>query len=423
MTIKMKYKNFNIEVILISPAGSRLYGNARPDSDWDYRGVFILDTEHKLGINETLEQIQEEDFFKALDEEYNLGLKDYSDCVLYELNRFCSLALDNNPNIMDTLCAPEEALIFCSEKGKILREHKSSFISTKMKYTFSGYAISQLKRIKGHNKYINEFPEISEVLQAVRTAFENKLIDFDWITDQFGGNVAIKTTNETAQNKESLNSVISWESFKNLVHIKDIDKYRIPRLIDYMKAYDLTHKELPISELQDLLTTGASFRKFGESTLSIFTEGKGIFGKEGNLKANDSEHIGEFVCLLSVNHNQYKADKDHINKMWNWKCNRNEKRGELEDKYGFDLKHAGHLVRLMEGAKEILTGGDYNPVLDDKKLSMVNAVKNGEWTYEEVLQYAENLDEELNDFYRSSSLRKKPDYKAVNKMVKELQVT
>jgi hypothetical protein len=71
-------------------AGSRLYGTARPDSDWDLRDVCLMPLEALLGL------MRFDQYQRHSDEE---------DTCIYGLTRFFALALDANPNILDILCA------------------------------------------------------------------------------------------------------------------------------------------------------------------------------------------------------------------------------------------------------------------------------------------------------------------------------
>jgi len=429
------------ELITLSLAGSHLYGNSRPESDWDYRGVFIAKNETFLGLLGTVEQVEGVQVYEALTKS-GLKLEETDDIVLWELNRFCKLALDNNPNIIDILChdyTNPKFSIYCNDKGKELLSNKYLFMSTKLKHTFSGYAISQLKRIKGHNKWLNEFPNTGELLDYIKSKYGTN-IDWDWVCDNFGGNVAEYVSNETAQEHTTLpkQELFSWTDFNVLFNETriDFDKYRLPQLIDYCFPKKLQGERLSLEDIVDDITTTpnmpncslrtlledrASFRTMSPSMLVIYTEGKGIFSKEGNLKVNDPETIGEFVCLLSIDQMKYKSDKDHINKMWQWKCNRNEKRGKLEEEFGIDTKHASHLVRLMEGCKDILTTGVYKPTLSGDRLQFVNDVRNGKYKYEWLIEYSERLDEELTELSKTSILPKKPNVKEVNKLVLKLR--
>ena len=174
-------------------------------------------------------------------------------------------------------------------------------------------------------------------------------------------------------------------------------------------------------EFKIFLQTKAAFRTFSPSMLAIYTDGKGIFTQEGKLKANDPEKIGDFVCLLSIDQNNYKAEKDFNAAMWEWKCKRNEKRSELEAKFGYDTKNVSHLVRLMEQAKDILINCYYEPSLTGERLQLVKDVRAGKFTYEEVLKYADDTDKELDELYKTTKLQKKPDIKKINELVLKLQ--
>lgn len=423
--MKFFHNNNEYELILLHLAGSKLYGNSTPSSDTDYRGAFIASSDSKLGILNKVEQLEGKDVYKALTAA-GLDLIETDDIVIYELNRFVSLAIDNNPNIMDTLCFDyknAEFTVYANDKGKELVDNKHLFISSKLKFTFSGYAISQLTRIKSHHKWIVQYPETGSILETLKLAY-GKFFDWDWVCDNFGGHVAsFIAEGEDTQNHTTLNSVIKWDSFKDLCKVQDLDRYRLPRLYDYCYPKDLKAKSLNKEDmnLKPLLTSGASFRTISPSMLIIYTQGNGIFTKDGNVKPNDPETVGDFVCLLSIDQMKFKSDRDHISKLWEWRTKRNEKRSELEEKFGYDTKHASHLVRLMEGAKDILKNNTYNPTLTGERLQLVKDVRAGKFSVEEILEYAERLDLELNEEYKKSTLQKKPNVKKVNELVLKLQ--
>lgn len=121
-------------------AGSRLYGTNTPESDIDYRGVFLPTAEQILGFN-GIEQIETSVPF---------------DSVTYALKKFLTLAADCNPNIVELLFAPIEGptCISVQPEWKEILDFRSSFISKKAKHTFSGYAFAQLARMRTHHEYI-----------------------------------------------------------------------------------------------------------------------------------------------------------------------------------------------------------------------------------------------------------------------------
>ena len=75
----------------------------------------------------------------------------------------------------------------------------------------------------------------------------------------------------------------------------------------------------------------------------------------------------------------------------------------------------------MEGAKDILKNNTYNPTLTGERLQLVKDVRAGKFSVEEILEYAERLDAELNEDYKVSTLQKKPNTKLVNELVLKLQ--
>ena len=75
----------------------------------------------------------------------------------------------------------------------------------------------------------------------------------------------------------------------------------------------------------------------------------------------------------------------------------------------------------MESAKDILKTNTYNPTLTGDRLQLVKDVRAGKMSYDEILEYAEKLDLELNEEYKKSTLQKKPNTKLVNELVLRLQ--
>lgn len=86
---------------------------------------------------------------------------------------------------------------------------------------------------------------------------------------------------------------------------------------------------------------------------------------------------------------EYRNKKREWDNYAEWRAGRNPARHELESAYGYDTKHAAHLVRLMIQAQAILMHGDFSPVLAGKELDIVLRVLHGEWEYDTVLLWAE----------------------------------
>lgn len=443
--MKFTHNNCEYELIILHLAGSRLYGNSTPASDVDLRGVFIAPKETKLGLLGAVQQIEGISVCDSLIKA-GLNIERTEDICLYELNRFAQLFADNNPNVCDTGCFDynnPNYTRYINDKGKELIDNRFLFLSSKLKFTFSGYAISQLTKIRNRDKYLTQYPDVSKVLDVISKAYDSDLIDWNWICNNFGGAVAeFVCTTESAQSNRKLDDTITWDSFKtytieNTTDLHDgfnIDNYRIPRLIDYANAKDLKGKRYNLGERYDVcqgqymtyfLHNSASFRTFSPSMLAIYTEGTGVFTPEGKLRSSEPEHIGEFVCLLSIDQMKYKSDKDFNAAMWEWKCKRNETRSAMEAEFGIDLKNLSHLWRLMTKAKEILLTGDYKPELVWDELKTLKGIRDGSLygkeSYDFAIKFAEENDKELDELYKTTKLQKKPDIKRINDLVLRLQ--
>ena len=70
------------------------------------------------------------------------------------------------------------------------------------------------------------------------------------------------------------------------------------------------------------------------------------------------------------------------------------KRIETIEKYGYDVKFAYHVVRLLDEVEQILTIGDLDITRDRERLK---AIRSGEWEMERVEQHFENKERILEN--------------------------
>ena len=122
-------------------AGSIAYGTNLPTSDTDYRGIFCADP---INVRTPFFPIREAE--DATEE----------DTKLFELAHFMKLCLDCNPNVVETLWVDSSDITYTTPAYQLLRDHREALLSSKIAYTTSGYAMAQLKRIKGHDKWIGQ---------------------------------------------------------------------------------------------------------------------------------------------------------------------------------------------------------------------------------------------------------------------------
>ncbi|MHA1755523.1 MAG: nucleotidyltransferase domain-containing protein [Promethearchaeota archaeon] len=100
-----------------------------------------------------------------------------------------------------------------------------------------------------------------------------------------------------------------------------------------------------------------------------------------------------------------------------WKRNRNPKRAELENNFGYDTKHAMHLVRLLKMGLEILIEGKVYVNRGSIDGPQLRAIRSGEWSYEKVIEFAEKYEILLDEAYVKSSLPHTVDFNKINELV------
>ena len=128
-------------------SGSHAYGSNRPDSDIDVRGVFIAPLKSFFNIYSS------EDAEGDIKGNVSTVHSTESDEELQELRKFLKLSTECNPNIIEFLYV-DRLILHESPIWKKIRDNRHLFLSKKAKFTFSGYAIAQLKRIKNHRGYL-----------------------------------------------------------------------------------------------------------------------------------------------------------------------------------------------------------------------------------------------------------------------------
>jgi uncharacterized protein len=91
-----------------------------------------------------------------------------------------------------------------------------------------------------------------------------------------------------------------------------------------------------------------------------------------------------------------------------------EKRRKLVDQFGYDTKNASHLIRILRQGVDFMLTGELEVYRADAEELL--AIKRGEWTFEQVRDYARGLDEELEQAVKRSPLPDGPNWEAINRL-------
>jgi uncharacterized protein len=332
-------------------AGSRAYGTATSESDDDIRGIFAAPASAYLELERPSDQVSD----------------DRNNIVYYSLRRVIELLSEANPNILELLYMPADCVRVDTPEMDLLLSKRDLFITKQCVDTHIGYALSQIKKAKGQNKWINNpKPEAPP-----------KKEDYCHI-------IPTKGDSALPPARPILLSNIGW----------DLSMYHAARLEYARDMYRLYH--------------------YGESARGVF---------RGDVIVCESiplEHeLSHFAGLLSFNEQGWKqALIDHQN-YWQWRRERNEARwrrqesGELD----FDAKNMMHTVRLLLSGKSIVEHGKPIIRFEGTQLDLLMSIRSGKLSFAEINEIADSIREDCEQLKQSSDLPVLCDRDEANKLL------
>lgn len=353
--------------IFLTKHGSQAYGTSTPASDTDYKGIAVEPPSYYLGMDQHFEQAE---FHRT------------PDMVVFSLRKFMKLAADCNPSVIEVIftdpsdwvlgskCSRCERGLYCPHEGAVgmLLKHRDAFLSRKARHTFSGYALSQLKRIRGHHRWLTSPPDHAP------TRAEFGLPDITVIPyDQL-------LAAEATVKKEM-----------QALYVLDLD-------LDDAGTIKLK------SGLDDLKARVTSVLA-GSKDPTFYEVGRQL-GFDTNF------------LLLLEHERAYKNARTEREQFLNWQKTRNPERAALEAKFGYDTKHAMHLVRLMRMGLEILQGKGVLVKRPDAEELL--AIRGGSWKYDDLLEWAQYMDDAMAEAEKASPLPWAPDRAMLSKLCEDI---
>lgn len=287
-----------------------------------------------------------------------------NDIVYYELGRFVELLSKNNPNILELLCVPQSCVL---HKDSIIDLLKPDlFLSKQCEQSFANYAYAQIKKAYGlEKKIVNPVDEKRKsVLDFCFVHKDGKVIDL---------NEFLLSNNFDERNI----------GLVSLAHIKD--------------SYNLFYS--------DSLGYSGIIRKDESNDVCVSSVPKG------------ETSLG----LLYFNRDAYSIYCKKYKEYWDWVQKRNDERYESTMRHGkkYDAKNMMHVFRLLLMAKEIALESRINVFRNDREFLL--AIKEGKFEYDELLEKAETLKNELPELFAKSSLPEKPDADKIGEVLFQMR--
>lgn len=340
--------------IYVTKHGSHAYGTNIEGSDLDIRGVCIAPKEYYHGFSKVFEQAESKD----------------PDLVIFEIRKFFRLAADCNPNALEIIFTDPSDHLVTSPASELLFRKRELFLSRKVRHTFQGYAHAQMKRILTHRRWLlnpvtghptrPEFglPERTVIpadqLQAAQSAIRKRLDEWGW---------------------------------------KDLEEFD--------EAARIRIREIFIDRLTEIT-------QWSEAEIDT---------KTWNAACLSLGYDTNFIELLD-RERRYTSKLREYQQYNEWKAKRNPARAELEAQWGFDSKHAMHLVRLSRCCEELLTEGVLHVRRNDAQELL--GVRHGAWSFETLVEWFEAQAKKIEVAEKSSPLPRVPNVHALDALCMEI---
>ena len=358
---KLTFKNVKDHLLYEAIVGSKAYGLDLPTSDTDIRGIYLQPNENLLGFGYT-EQLNDRT----------------NDIVYYELGRFVNLLMNNNPNIIENLFVPEDKILYFNSKIAPLYDNRHKFLSKKIRYTFGGYAISQIKKARGLNKKI-----VNPVDKERKTP-----LDFCYIFEKNDGYMMLAK---------------QWLK-KHKLKQENIGLAEMPNGIQLYKVY--------YDHLGDMKNENPRFDHIEPYGF------KGIVADEGNdIRHSEIPKNHWLEGFLFYNKDGYSSYCKEYKEYWDWVKHRNPHRynDNVSHNQNYDSKNMMHCIRMLDMAIEIANGEGVNLVRPNREWLL--SVRKGQIAYDEIMNLIEQKKQQMDEAFDKSHLPEEVDINMAHKVI------
>lgn len=285
-----------------------------------------------------------------------------NDEVYYELRKFVALLIKNNPNLLELLATPDDCIVY---RHPVMSQLPVElFLSALCKETFGNYAFTQIKKARGLNK---------KMLNPVDKE-RKSVTDFCFV----------------------------------------MEGARTFALPDWLNSHGYNQAYCGLADMPH-----------AKGMYALFYDAHNRYGYRGIV----SSELANEVCLSSIpkgeketaylffNRDGYSVCCKEYREYWDWVAKRNETRYLGNQAHGgdYDAKNMMHTIRLLQVAEEIGRTGHLQVRRPNREQLL--QIKAGAYTYEALLDMADELQEKVTVAYRSGTLPEAPDKDAVEKIL------
>lgn len=339
-------------LLLEAVSGSRAYGTANADSDEDVRGVFALPAKAYLALAAPPNQVADA----------------RGDIVYYSLRRTIELLAAANPNILELLYLPDDCVRHCAPEMARLVAARDLFVTRECAASHVGYALSQIKKARGQNKWINQ-PQPREA--PAKEAFCH----------------VVPAQADGAPMRPRALADIGW----------NLAQFHAARVEHTRELYRLYH--------------------YGDAA-------RGVFRNE-SLALESIPEADERLCyagLLIFREQAWRQACDDHRNYWTWRAERNEARWRQQEagEIDYDAKNLMHTVRLLMSGRSILEHGAPIVRFSGDALATLLAIRAGRWRYDDVIELAQGIAADCEALGARSALPEHCDVAAAGRLLAEL---
>ena len=268
-----------------------------------------------------------------------------------------------NPNALEILFADPRDWLFETPSWRRIHAERARFLTKKVQLTYLGYALAQLKKVHTHRSWLLTPPARAPT------------------REEFGLPGAPKLPRE--------------------------DQDRIERaLAERMRSYGIDALEMPKATR---IALAERMQSFWSDAMSV--EPARLEDALRDVVTSALQLPAGVVRALEAER-KYRAAAKHWDAYQAWKSQQNPLRAELEHRYGYDTKHAMHLLRLMHTGLEVLQYGELRVRRPDA--AELLAVRAGQLSFEQLTARANELQAQMRAAALSSKLPDDVDYAFVD---------